>query len=180
MVGFQSMKQLSLISLKKNSDFGGSLNKGKRKSARPLGIKKSNHLVLKAKNSWHLLKNQNRVSEILNQYAKKFGIQIYAFAVHSDHIHICFRIQNRDAYKKWIRAVTSVLVQKIKGLKFGLRPWSRIVDWGKAFRTVLAYIYFNNSEAEVILTAFQTADRFKQKVLTNLKMVTALSPLRAL
>lgn len=163
------MKQLALFTSNTKSDFGGSLLKGKRKSARPLGLKKSNHLVLKAKNPWLFLKNKNRVDEILNKYAHKFGIQIYSFAVHSDHIHICFRVQNRESYKKWIRSVTSVLVQKIKGLKFGLRPWSRIVEWGQAFKQVLIYLQHNNSEAHFLTDALARMESFKIDILTSLK-----------
>lgn len=164
------MKQIDLLDAKIKSEFGGSLLKNKRKTARPLGIKKSNHIVLKAKNSWLLLRNKSRVSEILNKYAQKFGIQIYAFAIHSDHIHICFRVLSREAYKKWIRAVTSVLVQKITGLKFGLRPWSRIVEWGAAFKRVLRYIQLNNSEAELIMTALRTVEKFEERMVARLNV----------
>lgn len=158
------MKQLNLFISKTKSEFGGSLLKGKRKSARPLGIKKSNHLVLKTKNSILLFKNSKLIGPALIKYGRRFGIHIYSYAIHADHIHISFKIQNREAYKKWIRAVTSVLVGKIAGLKFSLRPWSRIVSWGRAFKTVQAYIQINQVEVNFIVDAIQTVEKFARRM----------------
>lgn len=146
--------------------------RGRRKSIRPLGIKNVNHLVLKAKDPWLLLKNSKQAAVILKKYARRFGIIIYSFAVHGDHVHICFRAKSRDSYKKWIRSVTSVLVQKIKGLKFRLRPWSRIVTWGRAFKNVLNYIEFNKTEARFILDALTRMDNFALKITTNHHLTT--------
>lgn len=169
MIQIGPMKQTTLFSLNSKSDFGGSLLSGRRKTARPLGLKKSNHLVLKTKIPFLLLRNKKLVRDVLHQFGQKFGVKILSHAVHSDHIHISFKTQNRDAYKKWIRATASVLVQKIKGLRFSLRPWSRIVEWGRSFKAVQAYILGNQIEADFVLRSLQRVDSFYLQVLNALK-----------
>lgn len=160
------MKQINLFRTKMKNEFGGRLLKGKRKSARPLGFKSSNHLVLKAKNSFLLLQNKRLVSEVLHRYGKKFGVQILSHAVQSDHVHISFQTHNREAYRKWIRAVTSILVAKISGLKFIFRPWSRIVAWGRAYQAVKAYIASNEREAVSIYEGLEVINRFEARFKT--------------
>ena len=152
------MKQLSLFVEKRSNAFGGTCLIGKPKTARPLGIRKSNHLVLKAKRSDLLLRRHKTVAQTLKKYGERFGVKIYALAIHCDHIHCSIKIHSRDAYRKWIRSVTSRLVSAIVGLKFSLRPWSRIVSWGKPFFAVKRYILGNQIEANFILATWRTVD----------------------
>lgn len=129
------MKQLNLIPNDVRLEFGGSLNKGRRKVARPLAFKKPIHFVLKAQNPWLLLKQREEVEGTVRKMSKRFGVILYSLAVNADHIHLVVRLHSREFYRKWIRALTSLLVRSVQGLKFKLRPYSRIVNWG---RSVLA------------------------------------------
>lgn len=126
------MKQLKLFSMKNTIEFGGSLLAGKRKTVRPFDSTKPLHLVLKATNPFALLQNRKGVEQIISKYATKLGIHVYDIAVNADHIHLVIR-GRRELYHRWIRAVTSVLVRKIAGLKWKFRPYTRIADWGRAF-----------------------------------------------
>jgi REP element-mobilizing transposase RayT len=47
------------------------------------------------------------VIDTLVLYANKFGIPIYSFAVGHDHIHFVTKVPSREAYVKFIRAVTA-------------------------------------------------------------------------
>lgn len=130
------MKQLALLNQKIQNQFGGSLQVGRRKAARPLAIKKSIHLVLKAADGSRLLRKRAVVRAVLKKFGAKFGVKIYSLAVHDNHIHVSLKIHSRHAYRKWIRATTSRLVARVSGLKFTLRPWTRILAWGHAFRRI--------------------------------------------
>lgn len=154
------MKQMELLAHKTKASFGGSLLTGRRKERRPLNSKKAIHLVLKAKDSFLLLRNRDRVEEILRKYAAKMGIRIYDTGVHADHIHLALKAANRITYVRWIRAVTSVLVQKIPKLKWRLRPFTKIVSWGRSFRSLKNYIFWNRIEGDFIKKAHERVENF--------------------
>ncbi len=121
-------KQYQLFSETTQMSFGGSLALGKRKAARPLSFKRSIHLVLKASNHIHLLRRRSAAEDIVNRFSKRFGIKIYQIAVHSDHLHIHVKLNKRILYCRWIRAITSQLACQIKGLKWSLLPFTRVVS----------------------------------------------------
>lgn len=158
------MRQLNLFKEKIQREFGGSLLLGKRKAARPIDTKKSIHLVLKAKNSFALLRNKKTVEETLRKYAQKFGLTIYALGVQADHIHLEIKVPSRELYVRWVRAITSVLVSKIKGLKWKLRPYTKILSWGKQFQKVKRYIFTNQKEGEFLAQAIATADDYDKEL----------------
>ena len=153
-------QQLLLFKDKIELSFGGSKLKGVRKSARPLSTKRPVHLVLKATNAFFLLRQMKCVEQVLGKYGKRFGVQIYELGVQADHLHICLRISNRDGYRKWIRAVASVLVVQISGLKWHLRPFTRIGSWGQDFKRVGNYIKKNRTEGEFMLNAHLRVDEW--------------------
>ena len=153
------------------TEFGGTLNLGRRKSERPLSFKQSHHFVLKAeRGSVHLLRNKKLVEQTVNQFAKRFGIRIYELAVHGDHIHLNIFIPTRTAYRRWIRSVTSRLVAQIVGLKFSLRPWSRAVAWGRAFDSLKRYIQFNKIEGSFLNKAYEAVDSYRFSIRLTLEI----------
>ncbi len=145
-----SKNQYQLFSEKSQLSHGGSLALGKRKTARPLSFKRTIHLVLKTSCHSQLLHHRSSVEAIVNRFSKKFGIKLYQLAVHTDHVHIHVKLSNRILYCRWIRAITSQLACRIKGLKWSLCPWTRVVSWGRDFKRLIEYIRFNNVEAEFI------------------------------
>ncbi len=145
-----SKKQYQLFTEKSQLSHGGSLAFGKRKTARPLAFKRTIHLVLKTSCHSHLLHHRSSVEAIVNRFSKRFGIDIYQLAVHSDHVHIHVKLNNRILYCRWIRAITSQLACQIKGLKWSLLPFTRVVSWGRDFKRVVEYVHFNIMEAEFI------------------------------
>lgn len=155
------MKQLNLIPNDVRVEFGGSLNRGRRKVARPLAFKMPIHFVLKAQNHWLLLRQRHDINSILHDMSKRFGVKLYKVTVNADHVHLVVRLHSRDLYRKWIRSTTSLLVRRVRGLRFTLRPYSRIVTWGKQFNSVLQYLKFNQQEADFILWAWSRAKKLK-------------------
>ncbi|MEQ1666632.1 MAG: transposase, partial [Bdellovibrionales bacterium] len=98
------------------SEFGGELGRGKRKSSRPLNVKKPLHLVLRAdvSKSGSLLKQQTVINVKLKKYAHKFGVAIYSKAIVSNHIHLVLKFSHRLNYTSFVRALTGVLAKTLK------------------------------------------------------------------
>lgn len=137
--------QTSLFPLKSVVKFGGSLLTGKRKSCRPMCTKRSMHLVLKA-NTPRLRRHLALIQVEINKASAKWGIRVYRISVASDHIHLLIKIPTRAAYRYFIQRVTGILALKLK-LKWAVRPFTRVIAWGRAFIRAATYIEMNTLEA---------------------------------
>jgi len=149
------MRQVSFGFLKDyKKEFGGSLLKGKRKTARPLSTKNPIHLVLKSTGGRYFQPTSRKLEKIFRVQASHYGIKIYDLALNWSHIHALITIPSRQAYLAFIRTLTSALVrvlakltgQSLEGL-FDLRPFTRILSWGREFTSVKGYLELNQMEA---------------------------------
>lgn len=154
------MKQQNLFIEKVPLSFGGSLLKGRRKARRPLDSKRPLHLILKAEESVILFRHVLKIEEIIRRQNQRFGVQQYSLAIHADHIHFVVKTPQREIYRRWIRALTGVLARKMK-IKWRLRPFTRLMCWGRDFINSLSYLRSNNLEASFILGAHRSVDQFK-------------------
>lgn len=150
-------------------EFGGSLLVGKRHATRPLSAKHPTHLVLKALNQWLLLRNRKLVGQVFLKYSRKFDIPLYLLGVHSDHTHASVRTKSRARYNAFVRAVTAELVRLIPGLRWALRPYTRIGQWGRDFRNVLRYIRRNILEGDFLFAADDLVASFRRSALNLFK-----------
>lgn len=139
---------------------GGLPTKGKRKEFRPLTTKNIIHLVLKsdrATGQFSMLsfKNKTLVDQILKEKAKKFGVKIAEYVNVGNHIHIKLRAQSRQAFQKFLKAVTCLIARKVtgakKGKKFG-RFWqglafTRVIKTRFEELQLLGYFEANRSQA---------------------------------
>jgi REP element-mobilizing transposase RayT len=134
--------------------FGGEELKGKRKSKRPLSLKSPTHLILKSDLKNVFKPNNQRLQALIQNIASKFHIHIYDIAINWNHIHFLIQVKDRKDYVRFIRALTSKIVMAVRkalpnlrAKLFTLRPFTRIVSWGKDFENVRAYIVKNFFEA---------------------------------
>lgn len=133
--------------------FGGSLLLGKRKTARPLSTRHPIHLVLKSCQKKVFNPSNRSLENLIKSHAEKFDIQVYDLALNWSHIHLLIKLQHRTDYVKFIRSLTSVLSLRIRaaqkniGKIFTLRPFTRIVSWGRDFKRALSYQLLNQLEA---------------------------------
>jgi REP element-mobilizing transposase RayT len=139
-------------------EFGGSLLVGKRRSVRPLSTKLPLHLVLKCSGKAYSNPGNRSFEKILRDHARKFGLKIYDISLNWSHIHLLILIPNRPAYTAFIRSVNAALVRfisaklgKILQQIFDLRPYTRILSWGREFLGVQAYLKLNDQEARGLL-----------------------------
>lgn len=130
---------------KQNLFHGGQLGAGRRKTARILYSRRALHLVLKSKRS-NLRANNKLITEATQKYAGRFGIKVYNCSVQRDHIHYVLRIHDREAYKKFIRALTSLLARYLGRGLWKHIPFTRIVSWGRGFEKVRSYVSMNERE----------------------------------
>lgn len=170
------MKQLKLkMGQSYKKQFGGELLIGQRKTQRPLSIKKPIHLVLRSSQSKVFVPWNRSLEELIYRIAKQFNVKIYDLSLNWSHIHSIIMIKDRKDYVRFIRALTSILAQKIK-LKFGkvtsvfnLRPFTRILEWGRDFNNVLDYVLLNQLESVGLI------ERSKAMI-TNKKRPSILFP----
>ena len=157
--------------------FGGSLLKGRRKSLRPLSTKDPIHLVMRsawAKGKYSFLRPYNRksIEHLIAILAKRFGVRVYQAAIQGNHIHLVLRIPHRIQYKAFIKVLSSKIALQIMGAPsfalflenlgrssggdglakrkngfWELRPFTRVLNWGKDFRKCCAYLAQNTLEA---------------------------------
>ena len=96
------------------------------------------------------------IRRILREKSKKFGVTIADGANVGNHLHLKIKIQNRDGFQKFLKAVTCLIARRItgarKGFKFG-RFWQ-----GLAFTRVLT-----SSLEELNLKGYIKANRIQAK-----------------
>jgi REP element-mobilizing transposase RayT len=136
-----------------NLYFGGEYLEGHRKTQRPLSVKTPLHLVLKSETQRIFQPQIASLRRLILETAWKFEITIRELAVSWNHIHLIIQIKDRKDYVRFIRALTPKLAQAARnvnpkaGKLFSLRPYSRIVSWGRDFENAIEYLYKNIEEA---------------------------------
>lgn len=146
--------------------FGGSLFKNSNpKIARPITTQKAMHIVMRssiAKYEWSFLyyKNRKKIENTIRKQAEKFNIRIYKLGICYNHFHILIKLQTRESYAKFIRAISGLIAKIVlgaeKGNKKGIRfwdsrPFSRITEWVKDFINAKEYVVLNKKEAEGVV-----------------------------
>ena len=145
--GFACMNQ------KNSKIFGDETLIGKRKTARPLSDKKPIHLVLRSSSVKVLTPTNKSLKRLIYTLAEKYSIKIYELALNHNHIRFVIKLKDKELYKFFIRELTSKMAQairkKLPHLKtiLSLRPFTRILDWGKDFENVVDYIILNIEES---------------------------------
>lgn len=175
------MKQLNLIPNKRSrTEHGGVLLLGKRRNHRPMSTKTPLHLVLRsdfASGRRSLLRHRPLINHIIKKAQRRFHIRVYEFAIVSNHIHLVVRGRTRTSLQNFFRVVAGHIAQEIlrkHPILVGERPsravppikpparekenkfwqtriYSRVVTWGREYRTVKNYIVQNALEARGLI-----------------------------
>ncbi|MEZ0393371.1 MAG: transposase [Pseudobdellovibrionaceae bacterium] len=137
--------------------FGGELLKGKRKAKRPLSTKQPLHLILKSCEKLVFVPTNLSLEKLIHSQAQKFNLKIYELAINWSHIHLIIKIKERENYNQFIRSLCSILTAKIRAQRphlktlFVLRPFTRIISWGRDFKSVVNYLILNQMEAQGLI-----------------------------
>ncbi len=142
-----------MASNKSKNQHGGSLLEGKRKGRRALSNKHAIHLILKSDLKGVFNPGNRRLEQLIRNTAERFSVRIYSTALNWSHIHCVITIKDRKDYNAFIRVLTSILALRIRkhksftGKVFTLRPFTRILNWGRDFKNVLSYLVLNQLES---------------------------------
>ncbi|MBI4405424.1 MAG: hypothetical protein HY537_14770 [Deltaproteobacteria bacterium] len=151
--------QLKLIDDNMASEHGGRLSVGRQKGRRPFSGKKSMHLVLRsdvAKGPLSLLQKRHAsfIRACLSNLSCRYEVCVYQFGNAGSHLHLVIRAKRRESFQAFLRAFAGTVALKVTGASksnpFG-KFWrylcySRLVEWGAAFKTVRAYVWQNQLE----------------------------------
>ncbi len=142
--------------------FGGSLLKGSHpKKKRPFSRKLPLHIVLKSSKaigSRSMLRHSSAVAQVIATQAERHSIKIFSVSNAGNHIHLLVQAPAREQLQAFLRGISARISQLLMGKdkekareKFNecfwdARPFSKIVNWGRAFQNVSRYLSLNSTE----------------------------------
>ncbi len=110
------------------------------------------HLVLRssrAKGELSLLHESNFIQLLIARMAKRFRVRVSEQANSGNHLHLLVRAETRDGFKQFLMALSGRIAQKMTGATKGkplegrfwdFIPFTRIVEWGRAFGIARRYV----------------------------------------
>jgi REP element-mobilizing transposase RayT len=165
-------KQLSFFP-PTSKEHGGIHSYKKRRSRRALSTKHSLHITLRsnlAVRQRSLLSNQAIVRKVLKKASSLFQVKVYRYAICGNHLHLQIRGTHREDIQNFFRVFAghtaqeilkkfplpklaggapqkSQLCKKNQRKFWDLLIYSRILSWGREYKTVANYILQNTLEA---------------------------------
>jgi REP element-mobilizing transposase RayT len=156
-----------------NRSHGGDLNRGKRKTLRPIDPKQALHVVLKsskAKGELSLLhpRHCNSIEFFVKRTAKKWGVRLYRYANVGNHLHLLIQVPTREAWKRFSKELSGGIAQIVTHAQKGSALprssdpntpesakrgfwdhllFTRIVSFGRDFAGISRYLIQNLFEA---------------------------------
>ncbi|MBI2605058.1 MAG: transposase [Deltaproteobacteria bacterium] len=105
-------------------EYGGGLERGRRKTYRPFDSKKPVHVVMRAgraRGEWSLLRPANRktVDHIVRTYAKRFRVRVMEFQNVGNHLHLLVQASRRRDFRSFMRTIPAQIATKVTGAKKG-------------------------------------------------------------
>ncbi len=174
------MKQLSFLKPVKK-EHGGAHSLGRRRGRRPMDTRKPLHITLRSElalGSRSLLRHRPLILRIVAKASRRFHVRVYRAAICGNHLHFLVRGYHRRDLQNFFRVVAGHIAQEILrqfplaggapderrkspvGCKknrrkfWALLLYSRVLTWGREFKTVVRYIEQNILEA-LYLIAYQ-------------------------
>lgn len=102
--------------------------------------------------------NYRLIQSVLIETQRRFGLQLRAFAVMPDHVHLVVRVTSRKQWADSLRFFAGQVALRLgRGRLWAERAWSRIVKAGRDYRGVIHYVARNPFKAGI---ADLTVDSF--------------------
>jgi len=160
---------------KTSLEHGGQLRKGRRKTARPIILKRPLHLVLRstmARGSRSMLApaHEDRVRAIVDRAAEKYDIRLHRFVNVGNHLHLLVQTRTRKAFQGFLREIAGAIAMLVTGSRksnpielitsacaprerfWDLLAYTRVVNWGRDFARLKTYFIKNHFEAAGLLS----------------------------
>ncbi|MBI2606880.1 MAG: hypothetical protein HYW49_12465 [Deltaproteobacteria bacterium] len=110
-------------------EYGGGLERGRRKTFRPFDSKRPVHVVMRAgraRGAWSLLRPANRkaVDGIVRVYAKRFRVRVMEFQNVGNHLHLLVQASKREDFRSFMRTIPAQIATRVTGARRGkaLKP----------------------------------------------------------
>jgi hypothetical protein len=99
--------------------------------------------------------HRRAIGEIVRGRAARAGVKVYGFANSGNHLHIVIRARTRESFQSYARVIAGLIARRVTGARKGKpsgRFWdallfTRVMEWGRAFRVALGYLRQNRLEA---------------------------------
>jgi REP element-mobilizing transposase RayT len=141
------------------TEHGGDFRRGRRKLERPVSIRRPMHVTLhspRARGPWSLRRHQAAVVRTLRDCARRTGVRVYDFANVGSHLHLLVRAKTRRGFQSFLRSFAGLVARAVTGARrrrplgegrfWGALAWSRILTWGREYRSAREYIFRNRIE----------------------------------
>jgi REP element-mobilizing transposase RayT len=126
-------------------------------------------------------RNLSVIEGLIRGIARKFQVKVYRHAIVGNHIHLMIGFSQRESYRSFIRLLSGQIASHVmrqqsfqsfykefqakfggdtperrvkagKGQQFfQFRPWSRILNWGRDYRTCGRYLLQNLLEVTGVI-----------------------------
>ena len=93
---------------------------------------------------------------MVHETAEKYGVKVYRFSNVGNHLHLLVQVPSRRAWQAFIRALSGAVAFHVTGTRKGKAlarkfwdslAFSRIVSWGREYRTLEIYFVKNLLES---------------------------------
>jgi REP element-mobilizing transposase RayT len=100
------------------------------------------------------------IRQLLKQLGHRYQVTVYEHSVNSNHLHLVVRAKTRKGFQDFLRVFSGQVAQKItktfKGISlktsfWEFPPFTRILEWGRAFLTARQYILQNQLETDSVI-----------------------------
>jgi len=139
---------------------GGDTRIGMRKVARPLATDgRFMHVVFRStqavgEKDFRYGDNYQKIREILDFVGRKTGVELGKFRNVGNHFHFLIRSLDANSLRRFLKLFPQKVALYMTGAKkghpkgrfFDLTPFSRIVEWGRDYATVIRYFIKNGLE----------------------------------
>lgn len=132
------------------------------RQCRPRGTKEAMHLVLRsdlARGPKSLLKYDSAVRNMIGKLAKRHGVRIYRIVNAGNHLHITLKLSKQFTWKGFISGLTGGIARVVQHKRdankkrgfWNVRPFTRLIAWGRDFNIAKDYLTLNQLEADGVV-----------------------------
>jgi len=137
----------------RETQHGGERRRGKRKTSRPIAVKKPMHLILKSEkaigaSSFLRKPNAQFIRALLADLSVAYGVNVREFSNVGNHLHLLVKARDRRGFQNFLRVLGSKIALKLTGARKGRgtgkfwtqAAYTRLIENGADLWNVIHYI----------------------------------------
>ncbi len=103
--------------------------------------------------------NERSVDHIVRKFAAKFNIRLYQYSNSGNHLHLLLKAKHQSDFQRFLRTISGLIARLIlkskkgapKGKFWDMLAFTRISEWGKAFKIAKSYVLKNILETAGVI-----------------------------